>query len=113
MIHPALLAAFQPQPVPALTATEPVTALALTERLDGEIPGAQGTVNENPFDAVLAVTPPGPTAVTRASYVTPGVSGAGSSGRKSTRIRLLASGAGLPRFTVVSVDEPCGYTESE
>lgn len=108
-IHEALLAAVHAQPVPAVTVTLPVVAVAATDRFDGEIDGEQGTEYENAFDSVLAFDPPGPTAVTRASNVTPGVGGTVSSGRKSTRITPVVPGLGLPRSTVAkAVDDPCG-----
>jgi hypothetical protein len=67
VIHPALLTAVHAQPTPLVTVTLPVAALDETVRLAGEIPGTHGAVNEKPFEAVLAVAPPGPSAVTRAS----------------------------------------------
>ena len=52
---------------PAVTVTLPVVAAADTEPLAGEMPGAHGELNEKPFEAELALLPPGPSAVTRAS----------------------------------------------
>jgi hypothetical protein len=108
-IHEALLAAVHEQVAPAVTVTLPVVNTDDTERLVGEMPGAQGALNENVFETALAVVPPGPTALTRASKITPGVGSDDSSGRKSTRMTLLAFGVGLPRFTVANaVDDPWG-----
>jgi hypothetical protein len=63
--HVALLVAVHAQPVAAVTLTVPVVA-ADDVRFDdvGEIVGAQGALNANEFDRVLAAVPPGPTAFT-------------------------------------------------
>ena len=109
VIHEALLAAVQPQPVPAETPTLPVVLDCEIERLVGEIVGAQPSEYPNVFEAVLALAPPGPIAVTRPSYVTPGVGVTVRRAMKSTRITPLEFGLGLPRSTVANaVVEPWG-----
>jgi hypothetical protein len=61
----ALLVAVHVQPVPAVTATDPVAAAALVRFDDvGEMVGAHGTVNMNVFERVLETVPPGPTDLT-------------------------------------------------
>ena len=98
VIHPALLAAVQVHPVPAVTATLPVAAADVVRFDDvGEIVGAQGGVNAKVFDRGVGDVPPGPTALTIDSYTTPGVSAVVNSATKSTRIMPSACGAGLPR----------------
>ncbi|HET7218197.1 MAG TPA: hypothetical protein VFJ02_09110 [Vicinamibacterales bacterium] len=67
VIHDALLTAVHAHPVAALTVTLPVVAVSETARLVGEIAGAHATEYPKVLDAALAVAPPGPIAVTRAS----------------------------------------------
>jgi hypothetical protein len=106
VIHDALLAADQAHPAATVRPTLPVPPPDTTDWLVGESVGAQGGVNEKPFETVLAVEPPGPMAVTRASKTVPGVRTTCSNGRKSTRMMPL-TGAGLPRSIVsVAVDDP-------
>jgi hypothetical protein len=113
VIHDALLAADQVHPAPTVTPTLPVPPPDTTAWLVGESVGAQGGVNEKPFDTVLGVEPPGPTAVTRASKTVPGVRATCSSGRKSTRM-MPPTGAGLPRSMVsVAVDDPLTWIDIE
>jgi len=74
--QPAFEAAVHAQPVPAVTPTLPVVAADPTDWPVELIVGAQvGGVdwNEKPLDGELAVEPPGPMAVTRASNTTFGV----------------------------------------
>jgi hypothetical protein len=108
--HALLLTAVHEHPVVAVNATVPVVAAFVTVRPVGEIDGGeQAGENEKPFDAVLAVMPPGPTALTRASNIRPGVGRLVSSGRKSTRMTLPAPGVGFPRLTVSNgIDDPTG-----
>jgi hypothetical protein len=87
LIQPAFVAADHVQFVPALTVTLPVVPLDDGEMLAGEMPGAQGAWKRKPLDVVLGVVPPGPTALTRASRLTP-VGGA------------ECNNVGLPRSTV-------------
>ena len=94
VIQPAFDTADHVQPVPAVTPTLPVVAPAPTDCPVELIVGAQGAVNEKPFDTELAVEPPGPIAVTRASKTTPGVGTLCRSGRKSTRM-IAAARRGL------------------
>ena len=72
VIQPAFEVADQVQPVPAVTPTLPVAPAAPTDCPVALSDGAHAGWNENPFDRELAVEPPGPTAVTRASNTTPG-----------------------------------------
>jgi hypothetical protein len=75
--QPAFEAAVHAQPVAAVTPTLPVAAADPTDWPVELIVGAHGGGvgwNEKPFDTELAVEPPGPTAVTRASNTTFGVS---------------------------------------
>jgi hypothetical protein len=109
VIHDALLDADQVQPVPAVTETLPVVALCATDLLVGEIDDEHTELNEKVLEMVLLVEPPGPTAATRASKLTPGVGSTDSSGRKSTLITPSEPGDGLPRLTVVkATDDPTG-----
>ena len=114
--HPTFEPAVHAQPVPAVTPTLPLVAADPTDWPVELIVGAHGGAvawNENPFDAELAVEPPGPTAVTRASNTTLGVGGACSSGMKFTRM-TPALGVGLPRSTVSNAtDEPTAKIDSE
>jgi len=111
--HAAFDTADQVHPVPAVTPTLPVPPPAPTDCPDALRVGAHAPWNEKLFEAVLAVDPPGPTAVTRASYTTPGVGVLCSSGRKSTRM-MPPLGAGLPRSIVSNAtEEPAGNTVSE
>ena len=111
--QPALETADHVHPVPAVTPTLPVAAPEPTDCPVALSEGEQAPWNENPFDSVLAVEPPGPTAETRASKTTPGVGTLCRSGRKSTRI-TPAVGAGLPRSIVSNgTDEPTTKIESE
>jgi hypothetical protein len=108
-----LLIAVHPHPVATVTLTLPVTEPDPTERAVGDIEGVQVGENEKPFETALAVDPPGPTALTRASNVRPGVSVTCSSGRKSTRMTPF-DGVGLPRSIVsTATDDPAVYTDSE
>jgi hypothetical protein len=114
VIHPALLTALHAQAAATVTVTLPVAAPAGTVRLVGEMFGAHGAEYENWFELLLSTLPPGPTADTRASKLTPGVGCTGSKGRKSTRITPAPFGAGLPRFTVANgVAVPTGKIASE
>jgi hypothetical protein len=109
VIQPVLLlVAVQPQPAPAVTVVLAEPPPAATLWLVGEIVGAQGAVKEKVFDGRLVADPPGPIAVTRPSYMTPGVSGVGSSDTKSTRIMPSVSSAGFPSGTggTTGVDPP-------
>jgi hypothetical protein len=100
-IHDALVSALQAHDAPAVTLTLPLPAPCPTDAEPGEIVGEQaGSAKENWLERVLPADPPGPTAVTRASNVTPGVGTTLSSARKSTRITPLAFGVGFPRSTV-------------
>jgi hypothetical protein len=98
VIQPALLDAVQVQPESALTLTEPVVADALTDLDVGD--AAYVHVGVPPpivkvFEGALADDPPGPTAVTRASYV-PAGGQAVTMPDRLTVITLLPSGVGLP-----------------
>jgi hypothetical protein len=101
--HVLLLAAVHEHPAPAETDTVPVLAPAPGEALDGLIAYVQaGAENENWFESELAAPPPGPRAVTRASYVTLGGGTDPRRAMKSTRILPSLCGAGLLRFTVAN-----------
>lgn len=65
--HPALLTAVQAQPAPVVTLTLPVLAEEPADVPMGASVRAQGLVKANWFETVLRLTPPGPTAATRAS----------------------------------------------
>ena len=101
------------QPAPAVTPTLPVAPPEPTD-CPGELSdGAHAGWNENPFDRELAVEPPGPTAVTRASKTTPGVGTLCNNGRKSTRM-TPPLGVGFPRSIVSdATDDPTMYIDSE
>jgi hypothetical protein len=74
VIQELLLTAVHEQPVVAVSATVPVAAADVMLRLVGAIVGGEHAgENENPFDTALGVVPPGPTALTRASNIRPGV----------------------------------------
>jgi hypothetical protein len=74
VIHELLLPAVHAQPAVAVTATVPVVALDVTDRLVGAIDGVEHAgENEKLFEVVLATDPPGPYAATRASNSRPGV----------------------------------------
>jgi hypothetical protein len=61
----------------------------------------RGAEKTNAFDRALSPVPPGPTALTRASYVVLAVNGqAVTVLARSTRIRPSAPGAGFPRLVV-------------
>ena len=98
----AVLDADHVHPAAALTVTMPVDAPAPTDAPDADSVGAHTTEYEKRLDTVLVAVPPGPTADTRASYSTPVASGAGSSGRKATRINPPVPGAGFPRLTLAA-----------
>jgi hypothetical protein len=100
VIHEALLAAVHAHPAPAVTVVLPEPAAAVADWLTGEIDGSHGGVNENELERAPALTPPGPTADTSVSYVTPFASGAGSRAMKSRRIIPSVPGVGFPRLTV-------------
>jgi hypothetical protein len=98
--HDALLTALHAQPEPAVTATLPLPPAEATDCEVVPIDGAHGAVSAKVFDRSLVPLPPGPTADTRVSYMTPGVSGVVSSETKSRRIMPSTSSAGFWRFTV-------------
>lgn len=101
------------QPEPAVTPTLPVVTPEPTDCPVELMDGAQGPVNEKPFDAELPVEPPGPIAMTRASNTTLGAGALCRSGRKSTRM-TPPLGAGLPRSMVSNaIADPTTNTESE
>jgi hypothetical protein len=103
----------QAQPAPAVTPTLPVVPPEPTDRPVEFSDGAHAAWNENPFDRELAVEPPGPIAVTRASNTTPGVGTLCNNGRKSTRM-TPPLGVGFPRSMVSNAtDDPTGYTDNE
>ena len=95
----ALLAAVQAQPAAALTPTVRVDVVATTETLVPDSVGAQTGVYENWFERLLLVDPPGPSAATFDSNITPVGSAVVSSETKSSLIRPSVPGAGLPRST--------------
>lgn len=99
-IHDALLTAVHPQPVPAVTAIEAVPPPGTIVCVVGEIEKLHGVPNENVFEAVLRLMPPGPTDATFASYTMPGDGSEESTLVSSTRITPPAPGAGLPSETV-------------
>ena len=102
----AFEAADHVQPVPAVTPTLPVAVPDPTDCPVELSVGEQLPWNEKLFETELAVEPPGPTAVTRASNVTPGVGVLCSNGMKLTRM-MPALGAGLPRSIVSNgTDDP-------
>jgi hypothetical protein len=106
--HQTLLAAVHVQPVPALIANVPLAPPAAADKVLGEIAYVQTAEKENPFDTPLGVAPPGPTADTRASYITFGAGTELRRAMKSTRILPSPAGAGLPRLTVAKgVAPPC------
>ena len=112
-IQPAFEVADQVQPDPAVTPTLPVAPAAPTDCPVALSDGAHAGWNENPFDRELAVEPPGPMAVTRASNTTPGVGTLCNSGRKSTRM-TPPLGVGFPRSMVsTATDDPTTYTDRE
>jgi hypothetical protein len=100
VIQEALLTAVHPHPAAAVMAVLPEPAAAVTDWLTGEIEGSQGAVNANELERAPVLAPPGPTADTSVSYITPFASGVGSSATKSTRIIPSVSSAGFPRLTV-------------
>src|SRR4029450_2325442 len=85
VIHAAFDTADHAQPVPAVTPTLPVVVPDPTDCPVEFSVGAHVPWNEKPFDSALAVEPPGPIAVTRASHTMPGVGTLGSNGRESAR----------------------------
>jgi hypothetical protein len=97
VIHPLLLEAVHEQPESDVTPTDPVVADALTDLDAGDVEYVQVGVPPivKVFEGELAADPPGPTAVTRASYV-PAAGHVVTIVDRSTVITLLASGAGLP-----------------
>src|SRR6185295_297468 len=77
--HVAPLVALHAHPVAAVTVTVPVDAPAPSEAdVDDSTGGAQDDDSAKVLDSELAIEPPGPMAVTRASYVTPCTSGVAS-----------------------------------
>ena len=103
VIQPAFEVADQAQPAPTVTPTLPVPPPEPNGWPVELIDGAHAGWNENPFDRELAVEPPGPIAVTRASYTTPGVS---TSDGKTTRM-TPPLGVGFPRSLVsTATDDP-------
>ena len=89
-----LLLADHEQPAPVVTPKLPVLAAAATVAPDDDRVAVQE--NWNWFETALPVRPPGPSAVTRASYTTPGGGNATRTVVMSTVITSLASGAGFP-----------------
>lgn len=114
VIQALLLAAVHAHPDVAVTATDPVVAADVIERLVGEIDGvAQAGEYENEFETALWIDPPGPLAATRASNKRPGVGSWFNNGRKSTLITPPVPGVGFPRFTDSNgIDDPSGYIDS-
>jgi hypothetical protein len=98
--HDALLTALHAHPEPAVTATLPLPPAEAKDREVVPMDGAHGAVRAKVLDRSLVPLPPGPTADTRVSYMTPGVSGVVRSETKSRRIMPSTSSAGFPRFTV-------------
>jgi hypothetical protein len=99
--HVALLFAVHVQPPAAVTETCPVDA---TDPSDAEadprlkVQAVDPAVVVNPFDGLLGDDPPGPTANTRASYVTPLGGHVVTSELRLTVIVPEPSGVGLPRL---------------
>ena len=99
--HVALLCAVHVQPLAAVTETCPVDA---TDPSDAEVDprlkvqAVDPPVVVNPFDGLLDDDPPGPTANTRASYVTPLGGHVVTSDVRLTVNVPEASGVGLSRL---------------
>jgi hypothetical protein len=116
VIQELLLTAVHAHVLPAVTVALPVPPAATTDWLVGDTDGAHvtGGVNANVLERVPPLLPPGPTACTSTSYVTPVSRGVGSKETKSNRIMPSDPGVGLPRLTVWSaVAPPARYTSSE
>ena len=107
----AALAAVQLQPLVVLTVTVPEPLPEANCWLVGVIDQEHGVENVNGFDTAVGELPPGPSAVTRASYETPQGSAGLSSGSRFIRILPSASGEGFPRLIERStVVPPASYT---
>jgi hypothetical protein len=102
VIQLALLVAVHAQPAPMVTPTLPDPALAGTDALALASVDPHVSPSEKAFDGRLAAAPPGPTAVTRASYVTPGGGQVVTTELKATVIVFDASGVGFPSEYVSS-----------
>ena len=92
------------QPDGLVTFTLPLPALAAVDRVFAESAVVQGAEYWNWFETRLVPVPPGPEAATRASYMTPGVSG-DIKGRKFTLIFPSDWGEGFPRLTPVTGED--------
>jgi len=114
VIHAVLLTAVHMQPAPAVTVTLLlVEADAPTEGFVGVTPYVQGTLHENGFDSALLDVPPGPTAVTSATYVRPGCGSGLKTVARLTRIIPSDCGTGFPSETTWSgVVAPDKYNSS-
>lgn len=111
VIHAALLIAAHRQPAPTVTVLLPAPAAAAIDWDVGEMEGAHGVPNAKVLDRELSALPPGPTAETIASYITPGVRAVVSRGAKSRRTMPSAPGAGFPRLADdTTVVPPAMYT---
>ena len=107
VIQLALLVAVHAQPAPTVTPTLPDPAAAATDAVLLASDEPQLRPMENWFDGRLSAAPPGPTAVTRASYVTPGGGHVVTTELNVIVIVFDASGAGFPSEYVSSgVDVP-------
>jgi hypothetical protein len=105
--HDAALVAVQAQPALALTPTAPVAAAAPTAADVADNPAGPHGGPVKVFDSALVDEPPGPTAVTRASYTVPESSGVDRRLSNFTATRPLVLIAGLPRLTeCASTAEP-------
>ena len=113
VIHGAFDTADHAQPAETVTATLPVPPVCDTDWLVGLIEAVHGAWKEKLLETALAAEPPGPSALTRVSYKTPGVGAVASSETKLTRILPSASGVGLARSTVsTGVVAPATYNAS-
>ena len=90
--------------MPTVTPTLPDPAAAATDALLLASEDPQVSPIENWFEGRLSADPPGPTAVTRASYVTPGGGHVVTTELKVTVIVFDPSGVGFPSEYVSSGD---------
>jgi hypothetical protein len=104
----ALLEDVHVQPAGLVTLTLPLPAVAAAVMLPADNAVVHGGETWNWFEARLVADPPGPAAATRASYMTPAVSGE-IMDKKFTLIFPSLCGEGFPRLTLVN-GEDCPTT---
>jgi hypothetical protein len=96
----ALLVAVHAQPLVVVTVSVAAPPAAVADGLVGDTVNAHGAANSKVFDSVLTPLPPGPIAVTVASYTMPcDGNELPSKVAKFTVIVLVESGAGFPSDT--------------